>query len=139
MPYCDSYFKAVNERGVILPIVLKSYKSKGEVFNVNKEEWKWVVDKNAKLLVYTYVDGVPDIVEIPREDLIMKQSHITLTFNSENLDPERYKDRISDFASTLQYFSGLHFKFDHFHVKNNAPKARDLYAIHAGTQTEQEF
>ena len=138
-PYCQTTEMVANESGEFLPIVLKSYKSRGEVFNVNIKEWKWVVDENARLLVYTYVDDEPDIVEIPREDLIMKQSHITLTFNSENLDAERYKDRISDFANTLQYFSGLHFRFDHFHIKQNAPRAKDIYAIHVGTQTEQEF
>jgi hypothetical protein len=138
-PYHDSTFKAVNEIGEILPVVLKSYKAKGEVFNINPEEWEWVVKQGAKLLVYTYMEDVPDIVEIPREDLIKKQSHIKLTFNSMNLDPEEYKDRISDFARALQYFSELHFKFNHFHIKDNAPRAKDIYAIHAGVQTEQEY
>ena len=138
-PYCKSTFEAVNEIGEILPIVLKSYKSKGEVFNINPKEWEWVVKRGAKLLVYTYMESVPDIVEIPREDLIKKQSHIRLTFNSLNLDPEKYKDRISDFASALQYFSEMHFKFNHFNINNDAPRAKDIYAIHEGIQTEQEY
>ena len=138
-PYHDSSFKAVNEIGEILPIVLKSYKDKGEVFNINPDEWEWVVKQGAKLLVYTYMEDIPDIVEIPREDLIKKQSHIRLTFNSLNLDPEEYKDRISDFARALQYFSEMHFKFNHFHINNNAQRARDIYAIHEGIQTEQAY
>lgn len=139
VPYCKSTVNAINEIGEILPIVLKSYKSRGEVFNINPKEWEWVVKQGAKLLVYTYIENTLDIVEILREDLIMKQSNIRLTFSSENLDSEQYKDRISNFASILQYFSELHFKFDHFHIKNNAPRARDIYAHHLGVQTEQEF
>ena len=138
-PYCGSTEIVENEMGETLPIVLKSYKTKGAIFKVNTTEWNWVVKKDAKLLVYTYIDDEADIVEIPREDLIMKQPRITITFSTENLKPEQYRDRISDFASTLRHFNELHFKFVNFHVRNSAPRARDIYAIHEGVQTEQEY
>ena len=91
-------------------------------FKINPEEWKAVVQNDAKLLVYTTVNEELDIVEIPQGDLIMNQTQISITFNSENLDKEEYSDRISIFAETLQYFKGLHFDFDKFHIAANATR-----------------
>jgi hypothetical protein len=138
-PYCKSTIEAIDEKGELVPIVLKSYKSKQSKFKINANEWEWIVEKSAKLFVYTSVNGVLDIVEVPQEDIVMNQSKISISFSSENLNAEQYKDRVSDFASTLHYFTGLVFNFDKFHIKDNAPKARDIYAIHSGTQTEQDI
>ena len=138
-PYCKSTIEAIDEKGELVPIVLKSYKSKQSKFKINANEWEWIVEKSAKLFVYTSVNGVLDIVEVPQEDIVMNQSKISISFSSENLNAEQYKDRVSDFASTLHYFTGLVFNFDKFHIKDNAPKVRDIYAIHSGTQTEQDI
>ena len=138
-PYCFSNINVIDENGQDLPIVLKSYKSHQAPFKINTNEWEWVVERDARLFVYTPINGNLDIVEIPQDDLVMNQSNISITFNSENLNTEEYKERVSNFASTLHYFSGLHFKFSRFHVKGNATRVRDIYAIHKGEQTEQEF
>lgn len=54
-PYCFSTVNVKDKNGVDLPIVLKSYKSQQAKFKINPEEWEWVVQNDAKLLVYTTV------------------------------------------------------------------------------------
>lgn len=133
-PYCYSTIEITDEIKEKRSIVLKSYKDRTAPFKINPEEWKAVVQNDAKLLVYTRVNGELDIVEIPQGDLIMNQTQISITFNSENLDKEEYSDRISIFAETLQYFKGLHFDFDKFHIAANATRVRDIYAKQSGSQ-----
>lgn len=133
-PYCYSTIEIIDEIKEKRSIVLKSYKDRSAPFKINPEEWKAVVQNDAKLLVYTTVNDELDIVEIPQDDLIMNQTQISITFNSENLDKEEYSDRISIFAETLQYFKGLHFDFDKFHIAANATRVRDIYAKQSGSQ-----
>lgn len=133
-PYCYSTIEITDEIKEKRSIVLKSYKDRTAPFKINPEEWKAVVQNDAKLLVYTTVNEELDIVEIPQGDLIMNQTQISITFNSENLDKEEYSDRISIFAETLQYFKGLHFDFDKFHIAANATRVRDIYAKQSGSQ-----
>lgn len=135
-PYCFSTVNVKDENGQTLPIVLKSYKSQQAKFKINPEEWEWVVQNDAKLLVYTTINGDLDIVEVPQSDLVMNQSNISITFSSENLDKEQFSDRVSDFADTLHYFTGLHFNFDRFHIAANATRVRDIYAKQQGTQAQ---
>ena len=120
IPYHFSTVNIQNEEDKTTPIVLKSYKFRDTQFKINPEEWEWVVEQKAKLLVYTPINGELDIVEVPQDDLVMGQSKISITFNSENLDTEKYAERISQFAETLHYFKELHFDFDKFHVTGNA-------------------
>lgn len=133
-PYCYSTVDVTDKNGDKLSIVLKSYKDRTAPFKVNPEEWKSVVQKDAKLLVYTTVNGDLDIVEIPQGDLIVNQSKISITFNSENLDKDEYMDRVSAFAETLHYFKELHFDFDKFHIAENAQRVKDIYRKQKGIQ-----
>lgn len=135
-PYCFSTINVVDENGADMPIVLKSYKSKQAKFKINPEEWEWVVQNDAKLLVYTTVNGELDIVEVPQSDLVMNQTNISITFSSENLDKEQFSDRVSNFAETLHYFTDLHFNFERFHIAANATRVRDIYAKRQGTQVQ---
>lgn len=134
-PCCFSTVNVEDKDGLI-PIVLKSYKSQQAKFKINPEEWEWVVQNNARLLVYTTVNGELDIVEVPQSDLVMNQSNISITFSSENLDREKFSDRVSNFAETLHYFTDLHFNFERFHIADNATRVCDIYARQQGTQTQ---
>lgn len=133
-PYCYSTICITDETGENRNIVLKSYKDRTATFKINPEEWDAVVRDDAKLLVYTRVNGILDIVEIPQGDLIMNQSKISITFSSKNLNEEEFTDRVSTFAETLHYFKELHFDFDKFHIAANATRVRDIYAKQSGSQ-----
>ena len=135
-PYCYSTICITDEAGENHNIVLKSYKDCTATFKINPKEWEAVVRDEAKLLVYTRVNGMLDIVEIPQGDLIMNQSKISITFSSVNLNEEEFTDRVSTFAETLHYFKELHFDFDKFHIATNATSVRDIYAKQQGSQVQ---
>ena len=135
-PYCYSTICITDETGENRNIVLKSYKDRTATFKINPEEWDAVVRDDAKLLVYTRVNGMLDIVEILQGDLIMNQSKISITFSSENLNEEEFTDRVSTFAETLHYFKELHFDFEKFHIATNATSVRDIYAKQQGSQVQ---
>ena len=135
-PYNFSTIEVIDENGESLYIVLKSYKSHSGKFKINPTEWLWVVERHAKLYVYTNVKGELDIVEVPQTDLVMNQSKISITFSTENLDNEKYADRISTFADTLHYFKELHFNFERFNISGNAKRVKDIYAKREGAQTQ---
>ncbi len=115
----------IDEKGENIAIVLKSYKKQNERFHVNPEEWQWVVEKGAKLMVYTVIGNALDIVEIPQENLISGQS-IQLTFSTKNLDADEHADRISAFAETLHYFSGLTFDFEQLYIAPDSTRIKDV-------------
>ena len=133
-PLYYSTISVADENGDEMPIVLKSYRNQTAKFKVNPQEWESVVQNDAKLLVYTCIDDDLDIVEIPQGDLIMNQSNISITFNSENLDKDEHMDRVSVFAETLHYFKSLHFEFDQFSIAKDAKKVRDIHAKKQGVQ-----
>lgn len=133
-PLYYSTISVADENGAEMPIVLKSYRNQTAKFKVNPQEWESVVQNDAKLLVYTRINDDLDIVEIPQGDLIMNQSNISITFNSENLDKDEHMDRVSAFAETLHYFKSLHFEFDRFSIAKDAKKVRDIHAKKQGVQ-----
>lgn len=133
-PLHYSTISVADENGDEMPIVLKSYRNQTAKFKVNPQEWESVVQNDAKLLVYTRINDDLDIVEIPQGDLIMNQSNISITFNSENLDKDEHMDRVSAFAETLHYFKSLHFEFDRFSIAKDAKKVRDIHAKKQGVQ-----
>ena len=85
-PSCFTVETVQNEEGNNMEIVIKSYKKTDERFHINPEEWEAVVKRRAKLLVYTYFKGELDIVEIPKDELVRKQSSIQISFDTSNLD-----------------------------------------------------
>jgi hypothetical protein len=134
-PYNNSTVEVLNENREQMHIVVKSYKDRNAKFKINESEWTSVVQNNAKLLVYTKYNDQLDIVEVPKSDLVMNQSNISITFNAENLDNDQYSERISKFVEILHYFSGLHFDFDRFHIAENAKRVKYIYSKHNGVQT----
>lgn len=125
-----------------MEIVLKSYKKTDERFHINPEEWDAAVKRHAKLLVYTVFNGELDIVEIPEEELVRKQSSIQISFNTSNLDEDKYPHKISEFASILHYFQQITFDFDQFHISKDAVRVKDISVkrdLEMGTSEENDI
>lgn len=125
-PVCFSAVVVQNENEEGMEIVLKSYKKTDERFHINPEEWDAVVKRGALLLVYTPFYGQLDIVRIPKEELVRKQSSIQLSFSTSNLDEEKYPNKISEFASILHYFQHITFDFARFHISKDAVSVKDI-------------
>lgn len=125
-PTCFTVETVQNEEGNYMEIVIKSYMKTDERFHINPEEWEAVVKRRAKLLVYTHFKGELDIVEIPKDELVRKQSSIQISFDTSNLDEEKYPNKISEFASILRYFQQITFDFNQFHISKDAVKVKDI-------------
>lgn len=116
-----------DENGDSIPIVLKSYKKTSNPFKINTQEWDWIIQDRAKLLIY---DGRDIKIHDP-QDLIRNQANVSITFSTENLDIE---ERISAFSDTLHYFKELHFDFGSFNISKKAKSVRDIYTTNIGVQ-----
>lgn len=127
-PYCFSTFEITDEEGKNKAIVLKSFKKDKAPFSINPEEWDYLTDSNAKLVIYR---GNGYHEELGKEDLIRNQNCITLRFSTENLDIE---DRISQFSDILHYFKQIHFDFESFNVPNRAKSISGITNKKQGTQ-----
>lgn len=141
-PICYSVETVQNQEGHDMETVLKSYKKTDERFHINPEEWDAVVKRHAKLLVYTVFNGELDIVEIPEEELVRKQSSIQISFNTSNLDEDKYPHKISEFASILHYFQQITFDFDQFHISKDAVRVKDISVkrdLEMGTSEEDDI
>lgn len=136
-PYNFSTVKIEDEDHNIISVVLKSYKKSSEPFKINTSEWDCLIKEQAVLLIYTGVD----IKRIYVRDLIRKQSNISVSFSTENLDIE---DKISAFADSLHYFNELHFDFESFNIPNRVQSASELYnrnkrAFFANDNSEEDI
>lgn len=128
MPYCFSTFYITDEEGNDSAIVLKSYKYDNAPFSINPEEWDYIIDAKARLLIYRE----HDIVEIQKDDLVRNQNCIVLRFSTENLDIE---ERISQFSDLLHYFKQINFDFESFNVSKRAKSILGITNKNQGTQT----
>lgn len=133
VPYCYSNEEVQDELGETIKIVLKSYRTEKEPFKVNPTEWEWVVKENAKLLVYRSNN---EIVEVPKNNLVKKQSTFSITFDSENLNVDEHEDRLNSFSSLLKYFNEMHFNFASFRIPGNAKSVKNIYAKKQGVQNQ---
>lgn len=133
VPYCYSNEEILDELGETIKIVLKSYKTKTDPFRINPTEWEWVVKENAKLLVYQPNN---EIVEVPKDNLVKKQSMFSITFNSENLNVDEHEDRLNSFSSLLKYFNEMHFNFASFRIPDNAKSVKNIYVKKQGVQNQ---
>lgn len=133
VPYCYSNEEVRDELGETIKIVLKSYKTETDPFRINPTEWEWVVKENAKLLVYRSNN---EIVEVPKDNLVKKQSTFSITFDSENLNVDEHEDRLNSFSSLLKYFNEMHFNFASFRIPGNAKSVKNIYAKKQGVQNQ---
>lgn len=133
IPYCHSNEEVQDESGETIKIVLKSHRAETQPFKVNPTEWEWVVKEKAKLLVYRSNN---EIVEVPKDNLVKKQSKFSITFNSENLSVDEHEDRLNSFSSLLKYFNEMHFNFASFRIPGNAKSVKSIYAKKQGVQNQ---
>ena len=133
VPYCYSNIEVIDKSGDTIKIVLKSYRDETKPFKINPTEWEWVVKEDAKLLVYRANN---EIVEVPKDNLVKKQSAFSITFNSENLNEDEHEDRLNSFSSLLKYFSEMHFNFQSFRIPGNAQSVKNIYAKNPGAQNQ---
>ena len=133
VPYCYSNEEVQDELGKTIKIVLKSYRAETEPFKINPTEWEWVVKENAKLLVYRSNN---EIVEVPKDNLVKKQSTFSITFDSENLNVDEHEDRLNSFSSLLKYFNEMHFNFASFRIPDNAKSVKNINAKRQGVQNQ---
>lgn len=137
-PLCYSTFTVTADGGP-MNIVLKSRRAEDAPFFINAKEWNWLVgEEKAKLFLYTRTSGgALDVVESFADELILEQPEVSLSFSTENLDIDEYRDRVSAFSKTLQYFKDLRFRFEHFHI-SEATRERsvqeELYTVNSRRQ-----
>jgi hypothetical protein len=98
----------VEKDGEKYPIVIKSYKKQDEDFHINANEWIHLMQQNSMLWA-SLGDGRVSHINI--FDLLRNQSHLSISFSTENLDIE---DRLKKFADLLHYFKDVQFDFDSF-------------------------
>jgi hypothetical protein len=104
--FSNSPLMQINE--INYPIVIKSHKKQTEPFKINTGEWELVTtNKNSLFFVW---DGIK-INHIDIMGLMRNQSHIDISFSTENLD---IKDRVTKFSQTMRYFKDIQFKFSSF-------------------------
>ena len=97
-----SLYKGVkNSKGIEIPIVVKSCRSKDRHFELSPYQWMHLMKANSVLMLYR---GGDDLYITSRDELLEGKDRISLTFDIQNLDSD---DRISSLANTL---SGMCFK-----------------------------
>lgn len=97
-----SLYKGVkNSKGIEIPIVVKSCRSKDRHFELSPYQWMHLMKANSVLMLYR---GGEDLYITSRDELLEGKDRISLTFDIQNLDSD---DRISSLANTL---SGMCFK-----------------------------
>ena len=75
-----------------------------------------------------------EIVEVPKDNLVKKQSTFSITIDSENLKQDEHEDRLNSFSSLLKYFNEMHFNFASFRIPGNAKSVKNIYAKKQGVQ-----
>jgi len=104
--FSNSPLMQINE--VNYPIVVKSYKNKSEPFNINTGEWE-LITKEINSLFFVWDGSRINYIDILR--LMKNQSHIEISFSTDNLDIE---ERLFKFSDTMRYFKDIQFKFSSF-------------------------
>lgn len=138
-PLCQSTIKITEKyTNKTVPIVVKSYKDRSKSFMFNPTELDYILKDSADLYVYTYKDGVLGIVKIPepKKDIVLRQSKVSISFNSLNFNEQEHLDRILLFSETLHYFESLHFNFNNFNIPSNAQIGKDIYTKQKGVQNK---
>ena len=125
-PYCDTRLRVTTPEGE-KTFVLKSHKMESAPFKITVEEWDYISEYHAKILVFTGTD----IKEIDPEDLLRNQSSVSVSFSTKNLDVE---ERIREFAQAMHCFKELHFDFESFDLSAQAASICGMYNKHDGFQ-----
>ena len=121
-----SFVNGVKKDGVEYHIVVKSFRTKKNVLNVNPNEWLYLLNANSRLMVYL---SHMTFAVFDRKILLGNHDFLKLRISTSNFDVENGKldDVISRLAKDMQYFERTHFVFEHIHedILSNANSLDD--------------
>lgn len=109
-----SFVNGVKKDGVEYHIVVKSFRTKKNVLNINPNEWLYLLNSNSRLMVYW---GHMTFAVFDRKILLGNHDFLKLRISTSNFEVEkgRLDDVISRLAKDMQYFERTHFVFEHIH------------------------
>jgi hypothetical protein len=140
--YYEQYstINGVTKDGEKYPLVVKSYKYDKVPFKIGANEWIHLMDDNAMFWVH-FGGGKLGCIKLYK--LLKKQSNLSLSFSTENLEAFRFsendmKDMIEGnrkgvdvLAKLLHYFKEVHFDFSNLN--------KDRYTTAAETMEDYRF
>lgn len=121
-----SFVNGVKKDGVEYHIVVKSFRSKKNVLNINPNEWLYLLKANSRLMVYL---GHMTFAVFDRKMLLGNHDFLKLRISTSNFDVEKEKldGVISRLAKDIQCFERTHLVFEHIHedILSNANSLDD--------------
>lgn len=132
-----TFVNGVKKDGIEYHIVVKSFRTKKNVLNVNPNEWLYLLNKNSRLMVYL---GHMTFAVFDRKILLGNHDFLKLRISTSNFEVEngRLDDVISRLAKDMQYFERTHFVFEHIHddILSSA-NSLDDYNFYSANSEEQ--
>jgi hypothetical protein len=109
-----SFVNGVKKDGVEYHIVVKSFRSKKNVLNINPNEWLYLLKANSRLMAYM---GHMTFAVFDRKMLLGNHDFLKLRISTSNFEIENGKldEMISRLARDIQIFERTHFVFEHIH------------------------
>ena len=132
-----SFVNGVKKDGVEYHIVVKSFRTKKNVLNVNPNEWLYLLNANSRLMVYL---GHMTFAVFDRKLLLGNHDFLKLRISTSNFEVENGKldDVISRLAKDMQYFERTHFVFEHIHENIlSGANSLDDYNFYSANSEEQ--
>lgn len=132
-----SFVNGVKKGGVEYHIVVKSFRSKKNVLNVNPNEWLYLLKANSRLMVYL---GHMTFAVFDRKILLGNHDFLKLRIYTSNFEVEngRLDDVISRLANDMQFFERTHFVFEHIHEDIlSSANTLDDYNFYSANSEEQ--
>ena len=133
-----SFVNGVKKDGVEYHIVVKSFRTKKNVLNVNPNEWLYLLKANSRLMVYL---GHMTFAVFDRKILLGNNDFLKLRISTSNFEVEkgRLDDVISRLANDMKYFERTHFVFEHIHEDIlSSANSLDDYNFYS-TNSEEQF
>lgn len=132
-----SFVNGVKKDGVEYHIVVKSFRTKKNVLNINPNEWLYLLNANSRLMVYL---GHMTFAVFDRKLLLGNHDFLKLRISTSNFEVEngRLDDVISRLAKDMQYFERTHFVFEHIHENIlSGSNSLDGYNFYSANSEEQ--
>jgi hypothetical protein len=130
-----STIDGVTKGGKEYPLVIKSYKYDKVPFKIGANEWIHLMNDNAMLWVHF---GERKLGCIKLYELLKKQSNLSLTFSTENLEAFRFSEEdmqdmvkgkhkgVDVLAKLLHYFKDVHFDFSNLNKERYTTAAETM-------------
>lgn len=132
-----SFVNGVKKDGIDYHIVVKSFRTKKNVLNVNPNEWLYLLNMNSRLMVYL---GHMTFAVFDRKILLGNHDFLKLRISTSNFEVGNGKldDVISRLAKDMQYFERTHFVFEHIHEDIlSGASSLDDYKFYSKNSEEQ--